>query len=102
MAALWGRRAQKTFRSTAVNSTILRSLRPASPFDPDIHIDSSDGTTISAYGSLYTWSQTNLDGITMVKNRSAYANLYPSVDAIQEFKVYTGNAELNMAVAPRR
>ena len=27
----------------------------------------------------------------MVNNRHNYVNLYPSVDAIQEFKVQTGN-----------
>ena len=29
----------------------------------------------------------------MVSNRHAEVNLYPSVDAVQEFKVLTGNAE---------
>ena len=33
----------------------------------------------------------NLDGITIVNNRSNYINLYPSIDALQEFKVQTGN-----------
>ncbi len=33
----------------------------------------------------------------MTNNRHAYVNLYPSVDAVTEFKVYTGNAEANMA-----
>ena len=40
-----------------------------------------------------TWAQVNVDGVTMVNNRHAYVNLYPSIDAIQEFKVFTGNAE---------
>jgi hypothetical protein len=40
-----------------------------------------------------TWAQVNLDGVTMVNNRHAYVNLYPSIDAVQEFKVYTGNYE---------
>ena len=40
-----------------------------------------------------TWAQVNVDGVTMVNNRHAYVNVYPSNDAIQEFKVLTGNAE---------
>ncbi len=40
-----------------------------------------------------SWAQVNVDGVTMVNNRHAYVNVYPSVDAIQEFKVFTGNAE---------
>ena len=40
-----------------------------------------------------SWGRLNVDGITMVSNRHSYVNLYPSVDAVQEFKVYTGNAE---------
>ena len=33
----------------------------------------------------------NIDGITMVNNRSNYVTLYPIIDALQEFKVQSGN-----------
>ena len=62
-------------------------------YDPDNHTSTEDGASIQAYGSQMTWAQVNLDGVTMVNNRHAYVNLYPSVDAISEFKVYTGNSE---------
>ena len=62
-------------------------------YDPDNHTSTEDGASIQAYGSQVTWAQVNIDGVTMVNNRHAYVNLYPSVDAIQEFKVYTGNSE---------
>jgi hypothetical protein len=62
-------------------------------YDPDNHSSSTDGSAISAYGSQVTWAQVNVDGVTMVNNRHAYVNVYPSIDAIQEFKVLTGNAE---------
>jgi hypothetical protein len=62
-------------------------------YNPDNHSSSTDGSAISAYGSQVTWAQVNVDGVTMVNNRHAYINVYPSVDAIQEFKVLTGNAE---------
>ena len=72
----------------------LAILTPGVTFsDPDNHTSSEGGASINSYGNQVTWAQTNIDGVTMVSNRHAYINLYPSVDAIQEFKVYTGNAE---------
>lgn len=59
--------------------------------DPDNHTSSTAGSSINAFGSQVTWAQTNVDGITMVNNRHAYVNIFPSVDAIQEFSVLTGN-----------
>jgi len=56
-------------------------------YNPDLHSSSTDGSAISANGGRVTWGQVNVDGITMVNNRHNYVNLYPSVDAIQEFKV---------------
>jgi hypothetical protein len=62
-------------------------------YDPDNHTSTEDGASIQAYGSQVTWAQVNIDGVTMVNNRHAYVNLYPSIDAISEFRVYTGDAE---------
>ena len=61
--------------------------------DPDNHSSSTAGSAIAAYGEQVTWSQVNVDGITMVNNRHAYVNIYPSIDAVQEFSILTGNAE---------
>ena len=60
-------------------------------YNPDNHSSSTDGSSISANGGRSIWGQVNVDGITMVNNRHNYVNLYPSVDAIEEFKVQTGN-----------
>lgn len=60
-------------------------------YNPDIHSSSTDGSTISANGGRSNLGQINVDGITMVNNRHNYVNIYPSVDAIQEFKVQTGD-----------
>jgi Carboxypeptidase regulatory-like domain len=60
--------------------------------DADAHTGFG-GSTISAYGSQVTWGQFNLDGVTEVNNRSPYINILPSIDAIQEFKVFAGNME---------
>ena len=60
-------------------------------YNPDLHSSSTDGSAISSNGGRVTWGQVNIDGITMVNNRHNYVNLYPSIDAIQEFKVQTGN-----------
>src|SRR5262245_53841632 len=35
--------------------------------------------------------QVNINGITAVNNRAPFVNFYPSVDAIQEFKVQSSN-----------
>lgn len=70
----------------------LAVLTPGvSVYNPDVHSSSTDGSTISSNGGRSTWGQINVDGITMVNNRHAYVNLYPSIDAIQEFTVQTGN-----------
>ncbi len=61
--------------------------------EPDNHSSTTNGGSINAYGSQAVWAQVNVDGVTMVNNRHAYINVYPSIDAIQEFKVLTGNAE---------
>jgi len=61
--------------------------------NPDNHSSSTAGSAIAAYGEQITWSQVNVDGTTMVNNRHAYVNLYPSIDAVQEFSILTGNAE---------
>jgi hypothetical protein len=59
--------------------------------DPDNHSSSTAGSTISSNGGRNIWGQVNIDGITMVNNRHAYVNAYPSIDAIDQFKVLTGN-----------
>ena len=61
--------------------------------DPDDHSTTGNGSSVNSYGSNVVWSAMNVDGITMVSNRHSYVNLYPSVDAVQEFKVLTGNDE---------
>jgi len=70
----------------------LAILTPGvSVYNPDLHSSSTDGSSISANGGRGQWGQVNIDGTTMVNNRHNYVNLYPSIDAIQEFKVQTGN-----------
>lgn len=59
--------------------------------NPDNHSSSTAGSTISSNGGRNVWGQVNIDGVTMVNNRHAYVNAYPSIDAIDEFKVLTGN-----------
>ena len=63
--------------------------------DVDTHSGASNGATINAYGNANAWPSFNLDGITMGRNRESQIELYPSVDSVQEFKIYTntGNAE---------
>ena len=48
-------------------------------------------TRVIANGSRDIWMQVNINGITAVNNRHNFVNFYPSIDAIQEFKVQTGN-----------
>jgi len=59
--------------------------------DVDQHSSSTAGALISANGQRPIWDQVNVDGVSMVNNRHAYVNIFPSVDAIEEFKVQTGN-----------
>jgi hypothetical protein len=59
--------------------------------DVDLHSSSTAGALVSANGQRPIWDQVNVDGVTMVNNRHSYVNIFPSVDAIEEFKVQTGN-----------
>jgi hypothetical protein len=63
--------------------------------DIDTHTGTSTGSTINSYGNLPAWPTFNLDGIVMARNRESQIQVYPSMDAIQEFKVLTsaGNSE---------
>ena len=84
---------QVTFRSMGANLTILPFSRRASPSPIRTITPPARAAQASTRMANQTWGQTNVDGITMVSNRHAYVNLYPSVDAVAEFKVFTGNAE---------
>ncbi len=59
--------------------------------EANLYSTSTGGSRIIANGARDAWLQVNLDGITMVNNRSNYINLYPSIEALQEFKVQSGN-----------
>jgi outer membrane receptor protein involved in Fe transport len=59
--------------------------------DPSQFTASTDGSRIIANGARDIWMQVNLDGVTLVNNRSNYVTLYPSIDALQEFRVQSGN-----------
>ncbi|MBO0799906.1 MAG: TonB-dependent receptor, partial [Blastocatellia bacterium] len=59
--------------------------------DADLFTSSTDGSRIVANGARDAWLQANLDGITIVNNRSNYINLYPSIDALSEMNVQSGN-----------
>jgi len=66
-------------------------------------------TRVIANGARDIWMQVNINGITAVNNRANFVNFYPSIDAIQEFKVqsanysaeYGGNAGVNINVQLR-
>ncbi len=59
--------------------------------DPDNHSSSTDGSAVAANGGRSRWGAVSVDGITLQNNRQAYVNSYPSIDAIEEFRVQTGN-----------
>lgn len=48
-------------------------------------------TRVVANGNRDIWMQVNINGITAVNNRAPFVNFYPSVDALQEFKVQSSN-----------
>jgi hypothetical protein len=59
--------------------------------EANLYSTSTGGSRIIANGARDAWLQVNISGINMVNNRSNYINLYPSIDAMQEFKVQSGN-----------
>jgi hypothetical protein len=72
--------------------TQLAALTPGvRAVDPSQFTASTDGSRIIANGARDIWMQVNLDGVTLVNNRSNYVTLYPSIDALQEFRVQSGN-----------
>ncbi|HYM11208.1 MAG TPA: TonB-dependent receptor [Bryobacterales bacterium] len=60
---------------------------------PGVRIDNSGNvrTRIIADGARDINMQISVDGVTAVNNRHNFIVFYPSIDAIQEFKVQTGN-----------
>ena len=59
--------------------------------NPDNHSSSTAGSTIASNSGRSDWGAVLVDGVAMTNTRSAYVNNYPSVDAIEEFRVQTGN-----------
>jgi hypothetical protein len=59
--------------------------------NPDNHSSSTSGSAIGANGGRNRWGSVDVDGITLMNNRQSYVNSYPSIDAIEEFRVQTGN-----------
>lgn len=59
--------------------------------NPDNHSSSTAGSSIASNSGRADWGAVQVDGIVMTNTRSAYVNNYPSVDAIEEFRVQTGN-----------
>jgi outer membrane receptor protein involved in Fe transport len=48
-------------------------------------------TRVIANGARDIWMQVNINGVTAVNNRANFVNFYPSIDALEEFKVQSGN-----------
>ena len=72
--------------------TQLAALAPGVRIsEANLFSTSTGGSRIVANGARDAWEQVNIDGITMVNNRSNYINLYPSIEAMEEFKVQSGN-----------
>lgn len=86
---------QERVTSLPINGRRFDDLAVLTPgvsvYNPDLHSSSTDGSEIGGNGARLIWGQVNVDGITMVNNRHNYVNLYPSLDAVEEFKVQTGN-----------
>jgi outer membrane receptor protein involved in Fe transport len=75
-------------RSFVQLSTLTPGVRVS---EPSQFTSSTNGSRIIANGARDSWMQVNIDGITMVNNRSNYVTMYPIIDALQEFKVQSGN-----------
>src|SRR5436853_4818349 len=95
---------QERVESLPVNGRRFDDLAVLTPgvivYNPDLHSSSTDGSEIGGNGGRLIWGQVNVDGITMVNNRHNYVNVYPSLDAIEEFKVQTGNYSAEYAETP--
>ena len=86
--------------TSSVNERIVnlplnnRNFLQLSIMTPGVRIkEESNGerTRVVANGNRDIWMQVNINGITAVNNRAPFVNFYPSVDAIQEFKVQSSN-----------
>lgn len=86
---------QERIENMPLNGRKFNDLAVLTPgimlYAPDLHSSSTDGAEIGGNGGRLIWGQVNVDGVTMVNNRHNYVNLFPSLDAIQEFKVQTGD-----------
>lgn len=71
--------------------TQLATLTPGVRVTEVNQYNSTGGSRIIANGARDAWLQVNLNGVSMVNNRSNYITMFPSMDAIAEFKVQTGN-----------
>lgn len=59
---------------------------------PGVSVSSSPtGARFIANGARNVWMQVNIDGTTAVDNRQNFVALFPSIDAIQEFRVDTSD-----------
>ncbi|MEZ5401639.1 MAG: TonB-dependent receptor [Bryobacteraceae bacterium] len=71
--------------------TQLAALTPGVRVTEVNQYTSTGGSRIIANGARDAWMQVNLNGVSIVNNRSNYITMFPSLDALQEFKVQTGN-----------
>jgi hypothetical protein len=71
--------------------TQLAALTPGVRVTEVNQYNSTGGSRIIANGARDAWLQVNLNGVSIVNNRSNYITMFPSLDALSEFKVQTGN-----------
>lgn len=71
----------RNFLQLAIMSTSVRIKEEAN----------GERTRVVSNGNRDVWMSVNINGITAVNNRAPFVNFYPSVDAIQEFKVQSSN-----------
>jgi outer membrane receptor protein involved in Fe transport len=74
-----------------LNGRMFADLANLTPGVSVTNVDWAPASYIVANGTRFIWMQVNFDGVTAVNNRHAFAAMYPSVDALQEFKVQSGN-----------
>jgi hypothetical protein len=74
-----------------LNGRIFADLANLTPGVVVSDVDWAPGSFIAVNGTRHIWMQVNFDGVAATNNRHAFAAMYPSVDALQEFKVQSGN-----------